>query len=809
MNFEKTASLTALIARGTMGALLMALSACGGGGSPSSPTTQSPPSTYTIGGTVSGLSGSGLVLQNNAGDSLTIAKNGSFVFTTAEADGAAYAVTVATEPASPGQVCTASNSSGTIAGANVSNVSIICVTVTHTVSATVSGLAGSGLVLQLNASSNLNVTTNGSVTFATPLPQGAAYAVTVFAEPTAPSQSCSVMNGTGTVDTADITNVSIGCITVTETIGGTVTGLDATGLVLQLNGGSNLPLSTNGAFLFAAVVSSGSSYAVSIATQPSTESCSIANASGIATSDVSNIGVSCTTIGTYTVGGSLHGLSSVGLVLAIGSTSVAPAPTATSFTLPVSLPSGSSYEVTVQNQPAGQDCQASNASGTITFSNVTNVAVGCVSGQWTWTTGASTPGTLPVYGTLGLPSAANTPGSRVGAYTWTDAAGNLWLFGGQGRASGSLYDAFSDLWKYAPATNQWTWVSGAQGSGASGVYGTKGHAAPTNDPGAREFGYAWTDAGGNFWLFGGLGYDAVGTEGYLNDLWVYSPTTGLWTWVSGSTTWGAGSVYGTKGTAAASNIPGARENGVSWIDAQGNLWLFGGEGFTGIANSQCGLYGCSATFGDLWTYSPSTGLWTFVAGSTTPDAAGIYGTQGLSAAGNSPGARIGASTWTDNAGHLWLFGGEGYDSLGADDPLNDLWQYNPTAGTWTWVSGSNLSNSEGQLGVLGVAGAGNTPGAWLQPSTWKDTAGNLWLYAGGLWQFNPSTQLWTREGGEPSAVYGTQGVGAATNYPGVLAAGSAWTDAAGHFWLFGGYGDPQVGATMDQDQLNDMWEFTP
>jgi hypothetical protein len=76
----------------------------------------------------------------------------------------------------------------------------------------------------------------------------------------------------------------------------TVTGLDATGLVLQLNGGSNLPLSTNGAFLFAAVVSSGSSYAVSIATQPSTESCSIANASGIATSNVSNIGVSCTTI---------------------------------------------------------------------------------------------------------------------------------------------------------------------------------------------------------------------------------------------------------------------------------------------------------------------------------------------------------------------------------------------------------------------------------------------------------------------------------------------------------------------------------
>jgi hypothetical protein len=45
---------------------------------------------------------------------------------------------------------------------------------------------------------------------------------------------------------------------------------------------------------------------------------------------------------------------------------------------------------------------------------------------------------------------------------------------------------------------------------------------------------------------------------------------------------------------------------------------------------------------------------------------------------------------------------------------------------------------------------------------------------------------------------------------GVTAAGIAWTDTRGHFWLFGGYGVSQVAGTSAQgNQLNDLWEFTP
>jgi len=101
--------------------VLFSLSGCGG------ESNNSSPSTYTIGGTVSGLSGSGLVLKNNGGDDLNISGNGGFTFSAAITDGNAYAVTVSTQPSSPAQTCSVTNGSGTVSGSNVTNVSISCV----------------------------------------------------------------------------------------------------------------------------------------------------------------------------------------------------------------------------------------------------------------------------------------------------------------------------------------------------------------------------------------------------------------------------------------------------------------------------------------------------------------------------------------------------------------------------------------------------------------------------------------------------------------------------------------------------------
>ena len=83
-----------------------------------------PSVTYTIGGTVSGLTGTGLVLQNNGGDNRAVTADGAFTFATAIGAGAAYGVTVLTQPS--GQTCTAQNGSGT-ANANVTNVAVSCV----------------------------------------------------------------------------------------------------------------------------------------------------------------------------------------------------------------------------------------------------------------------------------------------------------------------------------------------------------------------------------------------------------------------------------------------------------------------------------------------------------------------------------------------------------------------------------------------------------------------------------------------------------------------------------------------------------
>ncbi len=102
--------------------IALILSGCGGGGGGGGGISD-----YTIGGTVSGLSGT-VVLQNNGGDDLTITADGAFTFSTALTDGAGYNVQVSQQPKT--QTCTASSNSGTISGANVTDVVVTCASIT-------------------------------------------------------------------------------------------------------------------------------------------------------------------------------------------------------------------------------------------------------------------------------------------------------------------------------------------------------------------------------------------------------------------------------------------------------------------------------------------------------------------------------------------------------------------------------------------------------------------------------------------------------------------------------------------------------
>jgi N-acetylneuraminic acid mutarotase len=756
---------------------------CGGSGNSTQPASTS----YTVGGTVTGFTGTGLVLQNNGGSNLTVSASAtSFTFPTPVAGGSVYSVTVLTQPV--GESCTVTNGDGT-ATANVANVSVTC-TAQFSIGGTITGLAGPGLVLQDNGGDNLAVSANAaSFTFATPLASGSAYSIAVLTQPF--GENCTVANGAGTAS-ANVTNASVVCAQL-YAIGGTITGLNDAGLVLQDNGGDNLTVSAGtSSFTFATPLASGSAYSVTVLTQPAGENCMVSDGSGTVSTDV-DASIVCVGEWSWMGGSSSVGLNSgqPGVYGVLGTSS------------PTNIPGGRESSATWKDASGntwlfgGQGYDSTGTEGMLNDLWKFNPTNG-TSGEWTWMGGSSIAplgispafphGEPGVYGTLGVASPTNVPGARGGAATWVDASGTFWLFGGLGFDSVGMDGFLNDLWEFNPnlgANGEWTWIGGSstvppasiaffQPQGQPGVYGTLGTAAPNNIPGGRYSPYAWTDASGNFWLYGGNGYDSAGTNGYLNDLWEYTPgangTPGNWTWMGGVATvppspapWiesAVPGVFGTLGTPDSANTPGGRYAGVAWADASGNFWLFGGLGADSTGND--------GTLNDLWEYTPgasgSTGAWTWMGGSDTignyGGQPGVYGVLGVPAPTNTPGARFNPASWVDASGNVWLFGGQGFDWIGASGFLNDLWKYTPSTGQWTWMDGSNTIPPSPGLGA---------------------------------------------QAGLPG-IYGTLGVPASTNTPGSRVGAIPWTDASGNLWLFGGQGYDSTGS---QGYLNDTWKYQP
>jgi hypothetical protein len=453
-----------------------------------------------------------------------------------------------------------------------------------------------------------------------------------------------------------------------------------------------------------------------------------------------------------------------------------------------------------------------------TYTITTTTYLGSQASEWVWMSGSNADNQTGTYGALGTPSACNAPGGRRGAFSWTDSSGNLWLFGGDGTdisdPDGVL---LSDLWMFNPSTEQWAWM---EAGSYAGVYGTLGTPAAKNAPGARLSGVSWTDKSGNFWLFGGYGADSTGNQGTLKDLWEFNPSTGNWTWMSGSNTVGQPGVYGALGVPAAANVPGAREWATGWTDSAGNLWLWGGL--------SVGPTGTPGNLNDLWEFNPSTREWTWMSGGDATGQTAVYGTLGVPAAKNVPGQGWGASSWTDGSGNLWLYGGDAY---------GDLWEFSPSTGEWAWMGGSSPTVIQpATYGALGVLSAGNFPGYRIFAASWTDSSGNFWLFGGmgrdaagnsgslnDLWEFNPSIREWAWMGGSNKVgsacdqisgvttcgqpgVYGSLGSAAAGNIPGARDFALGWGDSSGRLWLFGGQGFDSAG---NLGWLNDLWEYQP
>ena len=855
---------------------------------------------YTIGGTVTGLTGTGLVLQDSGGDNLTITKSGTFTFAKAITNNGAYLVTVVTQPTNPAQSCAVTGGSGT-ATANVTTVSIACTNaaVNATIGVTVSGLTGSGLVLQDNGGDSLTVPSNGSYTFKTPVT--GAYSVTVLTQPISPTQICTVASGSGTA-TANVTGIAVSCV-LSFTIGGNVTGLVGTGLVLQDNKGDNYTVTANGAFTFKTQLPKGTAYAVTVFSQPTSpaQTCATVQGtdSGTATANVTSVAINCKAV-TFSVGGTVVGLAgrtptppnSINLPLNdnsfelqnnLGNTLIVPQNGPFSFATPEAL--NDQFQVSVFHGPSSQSqgCTLWNYKGVVT-ANITSIIVDCAHNDWTWIDGTKTAGVAspptPQYGAF--PQSAppttpnpltNTPGARYGAAGWTDKFGNLFLFGGDGweltgnPSPDTLHAPMNDMWVCVMIGGdycEWQLVGGydltkgpaiianAQHEGQPGVY-----SGGTLVPGGRLGAATWTDTSGNFWMFGGSN-----GNNFLNDLWKYDTTAltgsnyttaeGTWVLVSGSAAVDQPGVY-SSGTL----VPGARTNAVTWTDSSGNFWLFGGFGYDGGTPVVLG------NLNDLWEYTG--GHWVFVSGGNTNNAnqKGIYGTQGTAASTNMPGARQEAVGWADANGNLWLFGGEGQDSVPtAFGILDDLWMYNIASNQWTFVTGLNVANqtgtypaqpvvaaanATGAAGTCGLAGGdaplscspisltGALPGSRWGASGWIDPSGNLWLFGGwgldstgtngngalnDLWVYTPNstagqpgTWAWVKGSntGGQNGVYGDEKIPYATYEiwtPGGRSNGTHWLDHNHQFWLFGGDGYDST-STTGNGYLNDMWRYLP
>ncbi|HEY1899933.1 MAG TPA: choice-of-anchor tandem repeat GloVer-containing protein [Steroidobacteraceae bacterium] len=275
---------------------------------------------------------------------------------------------------------------------------------TYSLSGTISGLNGGGLVLAVNGSSV--AVPNGTTTesLASGLASGSTYAVSVGAQPG--GQTCSVAGGTGSISSANVANVVVTCSDQAYALGGTISGYTTSSLVLA-NGTETTEALSPGATSFTLPpVAYTSSYSVTVQNQPVGEACAVSNGTGtMGTSAITSVAVTCTDQ-PFTLGGAIGGLTTSGLVLANGSDTLSVSANATTFTMPTPEDFGSSYALIVQSQPSGLTCSFNNGptSGTMPPSNITDLLLLC--SPQSYTLGGTVSGLA--WGTLGLEVGADS-----------------------------------------------------------------------------------------------------------------------------------------------------------------------------------------------------------------------------------------------------------------------------------------------------------------------------------------------------------------------------------------------------------------
>ncbi|TGK95430.1 hypothetical protein EHQ30_01970 [Leptospira brenneri] len=242
----------------------------------------------------------------------------------------------------------------------------------HNVSFTVSGLLGSNLIINLNSGvETKTINANGSYQFTTNLTTGSNFDVTINTQPTLPIQTCSVSGGTGVVGYGDVTSIIVNCDPLRYTIGGTITGLDGvTGLILTNSvDGSTLNVAVaSGTFAFTQTYLDGTTYNVSVTTQPNhpVQNCITTNGAGtISGANITNITIACTSIA-FPIEVAAVGIASGILTIRNNNSELLTISTNGLHRFPTNIITNNSYSLQIVTTPPNHQCVLSSTSGTVT-----------------------------------------------------------------------------------------------------------------------------------------------------------------------------------------------------------------------------------------------------------------------------------------------------------------------------------------------------------------------------------------------------------------------------------------------------------
>jgi hypothetical protein len=270
-------------------------------------------------------------------------------------------------------------------------------------------------------------------------------------------------------------------------------------------------------------------------------------------------------------------------------------------------------------------------------------------------------------------------------------------------------------------------------------------------------------------------------------LWSYNTITNEWTWVSGPSSKEQPASYGEKGVPHSNNNPGARHRGCMWVDNNGVVWIFGGDGYSPDD------FGLTGALNDLWKFE--NGEWTFVSGSEWIEDQTNFGnppTPRVPRDDIYPGGREGCTCWTDDNGHFWLYGGTEY--AGANIIwCGDTWRFDGT--NWTFWGGPTEGGADPEYVSPKIFSFDHHPGG--RHDAGVISSGSIAYLVGGhtsngrsadIWKFDPSQgwAFWAGEYGQHEPIPGTIRVPSLENMIGSSIKPFVGLDTFDNLWIFGG-----------------------